>query len=279
MATKIPLQKPAFVDAWTEPESAANTDYPPQYPYNNVTQTPGGHSFELDDTPTRERIRLQHGKGTFIEMHPNGDEVHKIVRDGYTITMGDQYVAIGVNDGKKEKKLNITVYGEQHVKGNYTQTINGITTIAGLSNFRMFAGSTELHSMSITSPTFHVEGDIETSGSVVGTYIRSDGRVDAGTGVSAGVLGFVTESGGVSVGIPVAVPGQIVSLGSISSFTGVAAPLGTFGVSGSVLCFDIVNELLRKIHTHIAPTGKTSPPLVNEVNGSAGDAAIPANYG
>ena len=44
------LPKPLFVDAWTEPESAANTDYQPQYPYNNVTQTAGGHSFELDDT-------------------------------------------------------------------------------------------------------------------------------------------------------------------------------------------------------------------------------------
>ena len=57
--------KPDFVIAWTEPESAANSEYQPVYPYNNVTQTKGGHSFEMDDTPTRERIRVQHGKGTF----------------------------------------------------------------------------------------------------------------------------------------------------------------------------------------------------------------------
>jgi hypothetical protein len=285
MATVSPLQKPLFVDAWTEPESAANTDYQPQYPYNNVTQTAGGHSFELDDTPTRERVRLQHSKGTFIEMHPNGDEVHKIVRDGYTIIMGDHNIAIGINDGKNEKKLNITVHGdvtmniagnkietihgnfEQHVKGNYTQTINGITTIAGLSNYRLYAGSTDLHSLSITAPHLNVGGDIETTGSIVGTYIRSEGRVDAGTGVRAGVLGFVTETGGVGVGLPFAVPDQIVSVGSISSFTSVAAPLGNFGVSGSVLCWDIVNELLRKIHNHEAPFGPTSPPLIQETIG------------
>jgi hypothetical protein len=281
--------KPDFVIAWTEPESAANTEYQPVYPYNNATQTKGGHSFEMDDTPTRERVRLQHGQGTFIEMHPNGDEVHKIVRDGYTITAGDHNISIGIDDGNNAKKLNITVYGdvnmfvtgnkteqidgnfEQHVKGNYTQTINGITTISSLSNYRILAGSSEQHFMSITTPHLSVAGDIETTGSVVGTYIRSDGRIDAGTGVKAGILGFVTEEGGVSVGIPVAVPGQIVSLGSITSFTGVSAPLGTFGLSSSVLCGDIVNELLRKIHTHIAPFGPTSPPVSGiEVNVEAG---------
>ena len=87
--------KPSFVTTWIEPESAANTNYQPVYPYNNVTQTKGGHSFEMDDTPTRERIRLQHGKGTFVEMHPNGDQVTKIIRDGYTIILGDHNVAIG----------------------------------------------------------------------------------------------------------------------------------------------------------------------------------------
>jgi hypothetical protein len=42
----------------------------------------------MDDTPTRERIRLQHGKSlTFIEMHPNGDQVHKVFGDDYEITI------------------------------------------------------------------------------------------------------------------------------------------------------------------------------------------------
>ena len=68
---------------WTEPESAANTDYQPQYPYNQVMQTESGHFFEMDDTPTRERVRLNHRSGTFIELHPSGDEVHKVYGDGY----------------------------------------------------------------------------------------------------------------------------------------------------------------------------------------------------
>ena len=63
---------------WTEPESAANTDYQPKYPYNNVTQTESGHTFDMDDTPTRERIRSNHRSGTLIEMHPNDPKVQKL---------------------------------------------------------------------------------------------------------------------------------------------------------------------------------------------------------
>jgi hypothetical protein len=58
------------------------------YPYNDAKQTESGHLFEMDDTPTRERIRLQHGKSlTFIEMQPNGDQVHKVFGDDYEITI------------------------------------------------------------------------------------------------------------------------------------------------------------------------------------------------
>ena len=35
--------------SWTQPESAANTDYQPVYPYNNIQQTEAGHKFEMDE--------------------------------------------------------------------------------------------------------------------------------------------------------------------------------------------------------------------------------------
>ena len=60
---------------WDEP----NPFYSAEYPFNHVWQTESGHTFELDDTPTRERVRIQHGKSkNFIEMHPNGDQVVKV---------------------------------------------------------------------------------------------------------------------------------------------------------------------------------------------------------
>ena len=33
------INNPPIDNLWTEPESAANTDYQPIYPYNNVIQT------------------------------------------------------------------------------------------------------------------------------------------------------------------------------------------------------------------------------------------------
>jgi hypothetical protein len=277
--------KPSFVTTWIEPESAANTNYQPVYPYNHVTQTKGGHSFELDDTPTRERIRLQHGKGTFVEMHPNGDQVTKILGDGYTIILGDHNIAIGVDDGQNAKKLNITVYGdvsmhvtgnkveqidgnvEQYIKGNYTQTVEGIHSVASFGNMEINAGASQLGKLTINTPDYvKINGDLAVSSEIKAQKITSETRVDAGTGISAGALGFVTITGGLSVGIPVAIPEQILCAGTITSFSSVNAPLGNFGISSSVLSFDIVNQLIRKVHTHMAYRGPTSPPLNSETS-------------
>ena len=102
------MEQPKFFTGWTEPESAANTDYPPQAPYNTITATESGHTFELDDTKGRERVRLAHRSGTFIEMHPNGDEVHKIYGKGYEITIKDKNVLV-------EGNCNITINGDANI--------------------------------------------------------------------------------------------------------------------------------------------------------------------
>jgi hypothetical protein len=282
------VQKPDFITTWTEPESAANKENPPVYPYNNITQTKGGHSFEMDDTPTRERVRLQHKMGTFLEMHPNGDEVHKIVRDGYTIIAGDHNIQIGIDDGNNAKKLNITVYGdvsmhvtgnkteqidgnfEQHVKGNYTQTINGITTIAGFSDVRIMAGSTDLHTLKIDTKTLKLNGSLDISESLIAELITSKTRIDAGTGVRAGSAGFVTVTGGLSIGIPIASSEQITCLGPITSFVSVSAPMMSSITNGSIIGSDIVNRLLRALHIHPAPNGTTGTETIKETAIGAG---------
>ena len=65
-----------------EPPSPASVDNPPLYPYNQTWDSEGAHSIQLDDTPGRERVRIQHGKSrNFIEMHPNGNQVIKVSID------------------------------------------------------------------------------------------------------------------------------------------------------------------------------------------------------
>ena len=221
----------------------------------------------MDDTPTRERIRVQHGKGTFFEMHPNGDEVHKIIGDGYEITLKDKNMLV-------KGKLNITVEGdaylwvqgnkveqidgsvEQYIKGDFTQTVEGRHSVASFGNMEINAGASLLGKLTINVPDYiRVNGDVGVSGGLKADLITSTGRIDAGTGVSAGPLGFVTTLGGVSAGLPAALPLSITASGPITSFTSVNAPLGLFGLSGAVLAWDVVNQLLRKVHIHPTPKG------------------------
>ena len=118
--------KPSDDYSWTEPESQANDETLPKYPYCHATITESGHSFELDDTPGRERIRLQHGgaqtdgDGTFFEIQSDGTRINKIVGDNYEIVAKDNNVIIsGV--------CNITIEGNSvvHVKGDKYEKIDG----------------------------------------------------------------------------------------------------------------------------------------------------------
>jgi hypothetical protein len=294
------MNKPDRYFGWNEPESAANTDFQPVYPYNKVTRTDSGHLFELDDTKTRERVRLQHRANTFLEMHPNGDEVHKIWGDGYVITLGDHNISIGVEGGKPGTdgnipcKLNITVYGDvnmhvtgdktetidgnvtQHIKGNYTQTVEGMSTIASQGNMYVEAGSGPLGRLNITTGLrgVAIDGTLRVKGEVAADKIFSFGRIDTGPtgGIGAGAMGFVTALGGLSIGVPlglpVAVPGNILCVGSISagsfiaSASVVTAPLGTFQIMKAGLMTDTINKNNYNLHTHIGNKGfPTSPPL------------------
>lgn len=273
-------KKPSFYTGFFEPESAANADTQPEYRYNHVTETPRGHQFEMDDTPERERIRLSHRSGTFIEMHPNGDEVHKVYGDGYEIVVKDKNVIIkGTCNITIEGDCNMHILGdkietiegnlEQQIKGNMTQSIGGLSSITSQGDMSIRAGASAIGSLSLgAGDHLSLNCDLSVDGEITATKITSTTRVDAGTGMSAGPLGFVTTTGGVAVGVPVAVPQQIVCStniiavgGTVSAGTSVIAPLGTFSLMNSVIMSDQVNSNMYNAHTHIAPFGPTSPPL------------------
>jgi Gp5 N-terminal OB domain len=90
---------------WNEPEPS----YAPKYPYNDVLETESGHAFELDDTKGKERINLAHKNGSFIEMDYNGNRVEKVMKDGYSVTMGNDFVYV-------EGNCNVTVGGNCNLK-------------------------------------------------------------------------------------------------------------------------------------------------------------------
>ena len=273
--------KPANDNSWTEPESAANTDYQPIYPYNNAQVTESGHSFEMDDTPTRERVRLQHRSGTFIEMHPNGDEVHKVYGDGYEITISNKNVLIQGNcnieiQGDANihviKDLNLKVGNDFNLEvgGNMFARAHGSRGMELVSEADMLITSNPIMGGALrlnTGSNLYLAGDLNVAGSITGDIITAESRLGTGPlgGVSAGAFGFTSATGGLSLGVPeptpVAVPGSIFTLGPINSLVSVNAPLGNFAIMDSVLMHDVINTSIFDSHIHIAPFGPTSPPL------------------
>lgn len=199
--------------AWTEPESAANTDYQPVYPYNHVTQTESGHTLEMDDTPTRERVRLQHRTGTFIEMHPNGDEVHKVYGDGYEITIKNKNVLI-------KGQCNITIEGDStlHIKGDSYSQVDGsvyqnvsgdVKQLINGSLEQTIDGDYDLNvsgDFNIVADSVNIASDLNVDGDIAATQsIAAQGNIGAGMSVSAvksvETIGFVTA--GVAVNSPI----------------------------------------------------------------------------
>ena len=81
----------------------------PVYPYNKVLQSESGHVIEMDDTPSAERIAIEHRSGTFQEIHPDGSQVTRIVNDNYTIICRDEEVFVG-------GKVNIKVLGDAKIE-------------------------------------------------------------------------------------------------------------------------------------------------------------------
>ena len=204
-------------------DSAANTMFQPVYPHNSITQSESGHSFEMDDTPTRERIRLQHRTGTFREIHPDGSQTDKIVGPTYEIICNKQNVYIngvcnititgdsilnvqGTCYNKVGGDVHQVVTGnvDQLVNGNLTQTVQGEFNINSKGNLNISASRVNINS------GLFVRGDIggNQSISAVGNItaqkslasqvsVETKGYLDVGT--TAHIVSDVTVDAGVKI--------------------------------------------------------------------------------
>jgi hypothetical protein len=270
--------KPEFYRGFFEPESAANTEQQPEYRYNHVKETPRGHLFEMDDTPGRERVRISHRANTFIEMHPNGDMVHKVFGDGYEIVVKDKNVLIkGACNITIEGDCNMRVQGdmvqtiegnyEQHIKGHYKQIVEKTHTTQSIGDMTIGGGYGTGGSITFqTGDALMIDADLSIAGELTAEKITSRTRVDAITGMSAGPLGFVTTEGGVAVGIPVAVPTKVlvatdvIAGSTVDAGVAVNAPTGNFGLMQAIMMTDSVNKSIYNSHIHVSPKGPTGPP-------------------
>ena len=90
--------------------------YAAKYPYNLAYETEGGHIFEVDNTPNKERLHIKHSSGTDVELSPVGDMVAKVKKDFQTIVesnfethvKGNQNIVVDKNIEVDAKGINIT---------------------------------------------------------------------------------------------------------------------------------------------------------------------------
>ena len=101
---------------------------PSQYPFNQVDETPSGHSIEFDDTPGGERILIRHRKGAGVEMRADGTVVISAVNNKVEVTGGDQTLIVeGHGNLIYNGNLNLKVSGDFNVDvgGNYNVSVAG----------------------------------------------------------------------------------------------------------------------------------------------------------
>jgi len=89
----------------------AKSNATPMYPFNKALYTESGHILELDDTRGNERISLEHRTGTFYEIDKDGNQIHRVVNDNYTVICKNNEVYIG-------GKVNIKVLGDAKIHAN-----------------------------------------------------------------------------------------------------------------------------------------------------------------
>lgn len=260
----------------TEPESAANTANQPEYPYNNVTRTNSGHYFEMDDTPDRERVRLQHRTGTFVEMHPDGTQVNHIFGEGFSITEKDGYVLVKGN-------CSIVVMGDaaidvkgdlfQHVggdmkvvvDGDYDLKVNGETNIVSGGDVDIMTNAPS--SISLISTDVLIDADTRVNGDFSAEMITSTNSITAGTGIHAGVEGSsnplagISTLGGISAGAPVAFPG-IISCQYLGGAPGIITGGIVIGTIEMIHRYNpiSVSKALYNSHIHPTPEGPSGTP-------------------
>ena len=119
-----------------EPDSA----YAPEYPYNNVYETESGHVKEYDDTPGIERIMERHKSGTQYEIQPDGTKVEKIVRDNYTLVIGNDTLEVKGN-------VKIFVSGDANIavtKNLTAQVGQDMTTVVNGNAYTTVDGNADL---------------------------------------------------------------------------------------------------------------------------------------
>jgi hypothetical protein len=92
------------------------TSYDAEYYFNKKSVTESGHEFEFDDTPGKERIRLAHRSGSYMEFSSDGRRVDSIKGHLHSYVQGGMTQTVDNNtDLKYNGNLRVSSAG-QHIE-------------------------------------------------------------------------------------------------------------------------------------------------------------------
>lgn len=115
-------KKPSYAD------EAPSTKYAAKYPHNHVISGEGGVIIEMDNTPGSERYSLEHPKGTWSEIQPDGTVVNQCAKNSYrVVNQNDNHFVNG--NAKIIIKGNVKI----EIQGNVDTSISGnmVTRVSG----------------------------------------------------------------------------------------------------------------------------------------------------
>lgn len=117
--------------------------YSAQYPFNHVYESESGHIQEFDDTPGAERIHTYHRSGTFTEIDAGGNQVNKIVGDGYVIYDKNGFIHVA-GDATIHAIGNINIYCQSdaniQVEGSADVEVGGTIDMKAARDFNIACG-------------------------------------------------------------------------------------------------------------------------------------------
>lgn len=244
--------------------SSANTQVG-VYPYINVRQTESGHLDITDDTPGNEFRRWEHGKSrTREQWSANGDREVVVTGNNFTVTVGDNSVVVqGSCNIEVHGDSKLHVYGSAfaHVEGDLQTRVegdahlhtDGNTDITSDGDVNISAGGV-VGDIYLSAPAdVIVSGDLRVNGAITCMSLSAKTNVTAIQKVFA--TGGIETLGGVNIGF--STPGPYIPTGVLTAVTLIESPLATFGISGSVFGYDVINDGIFGTHIHPSPKGPT----------------------
>lgn len=203
----------------------------PRYPRNRFYKSPSGHLIEVDDTPDRERVKVYHRAGCYLEMTPDGSLITKVTGKRYGYVSDDEIRHV-VGSVKE-------VFDREHhvqVAGNSTEIYRGTRRIYEEKTVTRIAKGNVSEQINGTHLTQAGAIDYQ----AVADLILTSGQGFQAGGINATILGaesaqIVCPAGVKLVGLasPAAAVQPIV--GGLDLFAGIEALTGAWGKIAATL--------------------------------------------